>query len=54
MSALDRDWGHPTDRYSTERPRKMLALDGGGIRGLMTARVLLGMEGLLRDRVAGR
>ncbi len=53
MSALARDWGHLTDRYATEQPRKMLALDGGGIRGLMTARALVDMEALLRDRVAG-
>ena len=53
MSILDRDWGHLTDRYATEQPRKILALDGGGIRGLMTARVLLRLETLLKDRVAG-
>ena len=23
-------WGHLEDRYATERPRKLLALDGGG------------------------
>ena len=53
MSILDRDWGHLTDRYATEQPRKMLALDGGGIRGLMTARMLLRLETLLKDSVAG-
>jgi predicted acylesterase/phospholipase RssA len=54
MSMLDRDrWGHLTDRYSQDRPRRMLALDGGGIRGVMTARILLELETLLRQRVAG-
>lgn len=53
MSKLDRDWGHLTDHYAMEQPRKMLALDGGGIRGLMTARMLLRLETLLKDRVAG-
>lgn len=53
MSTLDRDWGHLADRYATEQPRKMLALDGGRIRGLMTARMLLRLETLLKDRVAG-
>ncbi len=54
MTTLDRDrWGPLTDRYSEDRPRRILALDGGGIRGLMTARVLVTLEKLLADRVAG-
>ncbi len=44
-------WGHLSGRYRTKRPRKMLALDGGGIRGLMTARALIRLEELL---AAGR
>jgi len=54
MSTLDRErWGHLTDRFATEQPRKMLALDGGGIRGLMTARLLVELESQLAGRVAG-
>lgn len=52
MSILNRDWGHLTDRYATDQPRKILTLDGGGIRGLMAARVLLDLEALLGNRVA--
>ena len=29
-------WGHLEERFGTERPRKLLALDGGGIRGVET------------------
>jgi patatin-like phospholipase/acyl hydrolase len=31
-------------------PKKILALDGGGIRGMMTVEILAAIEGLLRDR----
>jgi predicted acylesterase/phospholipase RssA len=40
-------WGRLRDRYETARPRRMLALDGGGIRGLLTLQVLARMENLL-------
>jgi uncharacterized protein len=40
-------WGHLRDRYETVRPRRMLALEGGGIRGLLTLRVLKRLEVLL-------
>ena len=43
-------WGHLEDRYNTERPRKLLALDGGGIRGVMTLQVLIKMEDLLAEK----
>ena len=42
-------WGHLENRYSTQHPRKLLALDGGGIRGVMTLQVLIKMEDLLRE-----
>jgi patatin-like phospholipase/acyl hydrolase len=40
-------WGPLADRYEVERPRKLLALDGGGIRGILTLEVLDRMERLL-------
>ena len=45
-------WGPLEGRYGngTEgRPRKLLALDGGGIRGVLTLQVLIRMEEILRD-----
>jgi patatin-like phospholipase/acyl hydrolase len=41
-------WDHLEGRYATKRPRKLLALDGGGIRGVLTLQVLIRMEELLR------
>ncbi len=46
-------WGHLASRYQSKQPRKMLALDGGGIRGLMTARVLIRLEELLAKSRGG-
>jgi uncharacterized protein len=40
-------WGRLLPRYEVEKPRKMLALDGGGIRGLITLGILKRMEELL-------
>lgn len=40
-------WGPLAERYTAERPRKLLALDGGGIRGVLTLEVLARMESLL-------
>lgn len=33
-------WGPLAERFESERPRKLLALDGGGIRGILTLEVL--------------
>jgi len=40
-------WGHLRSRYEEIKPRKMLALDGGGIRGRITLGILERMEELL-------
>src|SRR3954452_7817490 len=37
-------------RYAEQRPRKLLALDGGGIRGVLTLQVLIRMEELLAEK----
>jgi hypothetical protein len=42
-------WGHLAGRYGMPKPRKMLALDGGGIRGLITLGFLARLETLLRE-----
>jgi len=42
-------WGPLRARYETERPRRMLSLDGGGIRGILSLQVLKQMETLLAD-----
>jgi hypothetical protein len=41
-------WGTLKERYGgPARPRKLLALDGGGIRGVLTLEVLIKLEALL-------
>ena len=40
-----------TDRLRPEGPKKLLALDGGGIRGLITIEVLSAVEDALRKRL---
>ena len=37
-------WGPLAERYETPRPRRLLALDGGGIRGVMTLEILAEIE----------
>ncbi len=39
------------DRINSPGPKKILALDGGGIRGMMTVEVLAKIEALLRERL---
>ena len=47
-------WGPLQARYEDNtKPRKMLALDGGGIRGLITLGILAEMEDRLREREGG-
>jgi uncharacterized protein len=44
------DWGGLAARYQRTVPRRVLALDGGGIRGLLTLGVLAELERQLRDK----
>ena len=47
-------WGHLRPRYEdASRPRKMLAIDGGGIRGLLTLGLLQSVEEKL-SKASGR
>ncbi len=44
-------WGPLAERYETNRPRKILALDGGGIRGVITLEILAEMEQQLKQKL---
>jgi uncharacterized protein len=43
-------WKSLHGRYLEDRPRRMLALDGGGIRGLITLGILEKIEKLVREK----
>jgi uncharacterized protein len=43
-------WGPLAKRYHRPGPKRILALDGGGIRGVLTLEVLARIEALLRER----
>lgn len=43
-------WGHLEKRFGTEQPRKLLALDGGGIRGVLSLEILAEMERKIADK----
>ena len=42
-------WGKLSDRYKQAKPRKILSLDGGGIRGLMTVKALQKIEKMVKE-----
>jgi predicted acylesterase/phospholipase RssA len=44
-------WTPLQDRYATKRPRKLLALDGGGIRGMITLEFLAKIEQDLKNKL---
>lgn len=41
-------WGPLATRYEAEQPRKILSLDGGGIRGVLSLEILLNLENQLK------
>ncbi len=43
-------WGSLEERYTTPRKRRLLALDGGGIRGILSLGILAEIESQLRER----
>lgn len=46
-------WGRLWNRYKDEKPRKMLSIDGGGIRGLISLGMLRRLETLLAQNQGG-
>src|SRR5581483_9657983 len=46
-------WGRLWNRYKDNRPRKMLSIDGGGIRGLISLGMLKRLETLLAQNQGG-
>ena len=46
-------WGPLRERYESVRPRRILSLDGGGIRGIITLEVLKELEDQLRTHFGG-
>ncbi len=47
-------YGHATNIFSTmARPKRILALDGGGLRGILTLSYLGEIESVLRERHGG-
>jgi hypothetical protein len=45
-------WQHLPERFQQDRPRRMLALDGGGIRGLVTLGILEQLEKMVHERTS--
>src|SRR5215470_2641293 len=47
-------WQNLRSRYEEDRPHRMLALDGGGIRGLLTLGILEKIEALVKERTGAK
>jgi len=47
-------WKNLRDRYEKDRPHRLLALDGGGIRGLLTLGILEKIETLVTGKSGGK
>lgn len=47
------NWGPLSNRYEIKQSRKILSLDGGGIRGVLTLEILLEIENQLKSELAG-
>ena len=47
-------WKSMRNRYQEDRPHRMLSLDGGGIRGLITLGILERIEKLVKERTGGK
>jgi hypothetical protein len=54
MSIHPERWQFLPERFTQDRPRRMLALDGGGIRGLITLGILEHLEKLVSERTGQR
>ncbi len=44
-------WGNLADRFEKSQTRKILSLDGGGIRGIITLEILAKLESDLKKRL---
>jgi len=44
-------WGNLAERFENSGPRKILSLDGGGIRGIITLEILIDLEKKLRKQL---
>ena len=45
---------HLKERITAPGPKKILALDGGGIRGILTLEILAKLESTLREKFGER
>jgi uncharacterized protein len=54
MQIFPERWKSLLTRYAEDRPHRMLALDGGGIRGLLTLGILEKIEKLVKDKTGDK